>query len=106
MQAKYTRPMKRATQSAAALCLIFGALGISAAVLACGSSSSDGGAAATNGDAGANGGDGATTSNDGGSIGTGDASAAAIVAARPYNFHLPTNYDKSKATPLVIMLHG
>jgi polyhydroxybutyrate depolymerase len=29
-----------------------------------------------------------------------------IVAARPYNFYVPTSYDASKATPLVILLHG
>ena len=39
------------------------------------------------------------SSSDGGSDG-------GLVAARPYNFHVPTGYDKSKPTPLVILLHG
>ncbi|HEX7665401.1 MAG TPA: PHB depolymerase family esterase, partial [Polyangiaceae bacterium] len=38
--------------------------------------------------------------------GTGDGSAASLVQARPYNFHVPTGYDASKPTPLVVMLHG
>jgi len=94
--------MKRATQTAVALGLIFGAIGMGATMFACGSSSNDGATTTTNGDAGAN--DAATTTSDAGE--TGDGSAAAIVAARPYNFHVPTNYDKTKTTPLVIMLHG
>ena len=32
--------------------------------------------------------------------------AGSIVAARPYNFKIPTGYDPNKATPLVIDLHG
>ena len=37
--------------------------------------------------------------------GESDASAA-LVAARPYNFHVPTGYNPAKPTPLLIMLHG
>ncbi len=29
-----------------------------------------------------------------------------LIAARPYMFHVPTGYDKSKPTPLVVLLHG
>jgi polyhydroxybutyrate depolymerase len=36
-------------------------------------------------------------------LATGDAS---LVAARPYNFRVPTGYDPSLPTPLVILLHG
>jgi len=34
------------------------------------------------------------------------ADAAAIVAARPYILHVPTGYDPTKRTPLVVMFHG
>ena len=39
---------------------------------------------------------------------TGDAGAsvAALVAARPYVLVVPTSYDASKPTPLLIMMHG
>lgn len=32
--------------------------------------------------------------------------SGALVAARPYDLKVPTGYDKSKATPLVVLLHG
>ncbi len=32
--------------------------------------------------------------------------AAGIVAARPYTLHVPSGYDPTKATPLVVMFHG
>ena len=32
--------------------------------------------------------------------------SAAIVAARPYQLNVPTGYDASKPTPLVVMFHG
>src|SRR5258708_3667566 len=32
--------------------------------------------------------------------------AAALVAARPYTLHVPTGYDASKRTPLVVLFHG
>lgn len=31
---------------------------------------------------------------------------SALVAARPFNLKVPTGYDKSKPTPLVVLLHG
>jgi polyhydroxybutyrate depolymerase len=98
MQAKYTPQMRRSTTFAVALG-ISGALIFGGAIAACGSSSDSSGAASTN-DAGA-GSDTATTNGDAGT--TADAS---LVAARPYNFKVPTGYDKTKPTPLVIMLHG
>lgn len=67
-------------------------------IAACGSSDSSGAASASDASTGA---DGTTTSTDGGA-----ASDGSLVAARPYNFKVPSGYDKSKATPLVIMLHG
>ncbi len=70
-----------------------------------GCSSGDDSATAT-GDAG--GGSDAIASGDGTTNG-GDAASAAdasLVEKRPYNFHVPTSYDASKPTPLVIMLHG
>jgi polyhydroxybutyrate depolymerase len=36
----------------------------------------------------------------------GGGDAGSIVAARPYNFKLPSGYDRNNATPLVIDLHG
>ncbi len=35
-----------------------------------------------------------------------DLALNAIIAARPYDLHVPTGYDPTKATPLVILLHG
>src|SRR5271165_6602312 len=32
--------------------------------------------------------------------------AAAIIASRPYTLHVPTGYDATKPTPLVVMFHG
>jgi polyhydroxybutyrate depolymerase len=32
--------------------------------------------------------------------------AAGIVAARPYTLHVPTGYDATQATPLLVMFHG
>ncbi len=78
---------------------MFGALIVSATMAACGSSNSS--TAATSSDASA-GTDGTTTGGDGGT----SALDASLVDKRPYNFHVPTGYDKTKATPLVIMLHG
>jgi Esterase PHB depolymerase len=42
----------------------------------------------------------------GGGDSTVNGDAGSIVAARPYNFKVPTGYDRNNATPLVIMLHG
>ncbi len=75
-------------------------------LVACGSSAEtpvntpDGGATpdAPTGD------DGSTAPADG-SVGP-DADTSALVAARPYNLKVPSGYDKTKATPLVILLHG
>ena len=32
--------------------------------------------------------------------------AAGIIASRPYTLHVPTGYDPTKPTPLVVMFHG
>ena len=29
-----------------------------------------------------------------------------LIVARPYETNIPPNYDKSKPTPLVVLLHG
>jgi polyhydroxybutyrate depolymerase len=78
---------------------IFGALILAGAVAACGSSDSSGAASA--GDAAATSDGPSTTSDDGGGAADGS-----LVSERPYNFKVPTGYDKTKPTPLVIMLHG
>ena len=90
--------------SVAALFFTSGVVLASVAFVACGASSNGTPATAANGDAGS--GDGSTTLGDGAASSADSGSSAAIVAARPYNFHAPTGYDASKATPLVIMLHG
>ncbi|MEO8876252.1 MAG: alpha/beta fold hydrolase [Polyangiaceae bacterium] len=93
--------MTRSMHSAAALILGGSVVALSIATFACGSSSNDGaGAGAATSDAGAGAGDSATNRGDGGG------SSSALVAARPYNFKVPSGYDKTKATPLVILLHG
>jgi polyhydroxybutyrate depolymerase len=46
------------------------------------------------------------TAPDAGGSETSTLDAAALVAARPYTLHVPTGYDASQATPLVVMFHG
>ena len=80
---------------------IFVASAMAVFVAACGSSDD----AASPTDAGS--GDGSSASD--GSKGPSDAGLgadASLVQSRPYNFHVPTSYDASKPTPLVILLHG
>ncbi|HEX7601675.1 MAG TPA: PHB depolymerase family esterase [Polyangiaceae bacterium] len=48
--------------------------------------------------------DDAAASADGALDATPDSSS--LVAARPFNLKVPTGYDKSKPTPLVVLLHG
>ncbi len=88
--------MQRSTAFAVALG-ISGALIVSGSVAACGSS--DDSKAIASSDAGTD------TSVIGNGVDAG-ADAESLVAARPYNFKVPTGYDKTKPTPLVIMLHG
>jgi polyhydroxybutyrate depolymerase len=79
---------------------------VAALTAACGSSSSSNGSGG--GDASADGSlPGTDASTDSAST-TPDAGfdASAIVAARPYTIHVPTGYDKTKPTPLVVMFHS
>jgi len=78
------------------------ACSVAFASIGCGSSGSDATAPA---DASSN--DGAGPADAGSSITDAESSeAAAIVAARPYTLHVPTGYDATKPTPLVVMFHG
>ncbi len=92
--------MNRSTKLSMVLSLVGAALVVPAALGACGSS--DDATSLTGSDAGS-----ADVVAPVGDAGASDASnSAALVAARPYNFHVPSGYDETKATPLVIMLHG
>jgi polyhydroxybutyrate depolymerase len=91
-------------------------LALLAMVAACSSSSSSPSSAATpRSDAGSATTDAATDSEGTGNLdsGGGDAAsdapaidAAGIVAARPYTLNVPSGYDPTKPTPLVVMFHG
>lgn len=95
--------MNRSTKLSMVLSLAGASLLVAAALGACGAS--DGGANASTSDGGSA--DAGVLLDAGGEGGASDASdPAALVAARPYHFHVPTGYDETKATPLVIMLHG
>ncbi|HEY1697889.1 MAG TPA: hypothetical protein VGG39_37265 [Polyangiaceae bacterium] len=91
--------------------LSFLALASAGFALGCSSSSSSGSHGAPQPDA-STGGDAATTGADAAGpsdAGPTDASsldAAGIVAARPYQLHVPSGYDPSQPAPLVFMFHG
>lgn len=99
-------------------CLVRHALVVVLSLAACGDSGSapgDGGsdASATAGSDGApatsdgasSASDGSAAPSDGPSLARSDADFA-LVSDRPYHFKVPSAYDKTKPTPLVILLHG
>jgi polyhydroxybutyrate depolymerase len=83
-----------------------------AAAMACSSTNSspstDGGSMADGADTGTPSDGGSIDGGDAGSVDAGDGGGAdgGLVAQRPYHFQAPSNYDPSKPTPLLVMLHG
>jgi polyhydroxybutyrate depolymerase len=76
---------------------------LTALAAACSSSSSP---HASGGTDASTGGTDAPVSDAGTAVETSTLDAAGIVAARPYTLHVPTGYDGSKPTPLLVMFHG
>jgi polyhydroxybutyrate depolymerase len=87
-----------------------GALLLVALVLGCSSSSKPTGAAqspdASTGGTDAAGSADVSSPSDAGPSDASSLDAAAIVAARPYQLHVPSGYSASQATPLLVMFHG